>query len=205
MSYSYSYSYSYLSVEDLLLALLPSIVIGLVCLLICLKIATSRGASKAFCLFGLLGIIGVILTAVITANRQNMNNNYPNNAGVYPNGAGGNPNMGMGNYQNGQNRNYVSPQNGFNNQAGNQYQNFNSNIETVNSDNYEFKGSMNVCGTHDGEYETYDSTYEGYGERHDYSYNLNGENIRYEKNVCHHCGAKLKTFAKFCEECGSRV
>ena len=203
MLMSYSYSYSNLDVGELLLMFLPSIIIWLVCIFICLIIATRKGASKAFCLFGLLGIIGIILTAVITANRQEMNNNYPDNPGGYPNGAGGN--MGMGNYQNGQNRNYVSPQNGFNNQAENQYQNFNSNIETINSDNYEFKGSMNVCGTHDGEYETYDSTYEGYGERHDYSYNLNGENIRYEKNVCHHCGAKLKTFAKFCEECGSRV
>lgn len=91
---------------------------------ICKKIAMSKGLSKNYMWFGLLGIIGIIIVAVIPGNPQNNNygynqynqpNQYGQNTYGQPNQYGQNP---YGQNQYGQPSQYG--QNGFNQQTNGQ-------------------------------------------------------------------------------------
>lgn len=86
---------------------------------ICKKIAMSKGLSKNYMWFGLLGIIGIIIVAVMQGNPQN--NNYGYNQYNQPNQYGQNPYNQPNQYGNnpyGQSNQYN--QNGFNQQNNGQ-------------------------------------------------------------------------------------
>lgn len=159
------------------------LVIAAVFIAICYKLAKNGGLPKAYAFFGLLGAIGIIIVAVISSvnkvNRQN---------------------RGMGNMQGGYGQNIRNMQGGNQQNTGDTFR-----TETINSSNYEFKGGMNVCETHDMHKDTYSSPYGDFMADREVTYNLNGENVTYGKGMCTHCGAKLKKFSRFCDNCGNRV
>ncbi len=189
----------------LLVSIMPRIIITIVCILVCYKLAVKANKSKAMAFLGIFGIFGIVAMFIILAaknggtdnrtfNNQQMGNNY----GQYNNQQTGS------NYQ--QNNGYQQNINPFTDTVNNSENAFRT--ETIDSENYKFNGGMNVCESHQEHNDTHTGLYGDVVEEQasqERSYNLNGENISYGKGLCPHCGAKLKKFQRFCDSCGSRV
>ena len=189
----------------LLVSIMPRIIITIVCILVCYKLAVKANKSKAMAFLGIFGIFGIVVMFIILAaknggtnnrtfNNQQMGNNY----GQYNNQQTGS------NYQ--QNNGYQQNINPFTDTVNNSENAFRT--ETIDSENYKFNGGMNVCESHQEHNDTHTGLYGDVVEEQasqERTYNLNGENISYGKGLCPHCGAKLKKFQRFCDSCGSRV
>lgn len=189
----------------LLVSIMPKIIITIVCILVCYKLAVKANKSKAMAFLGIFGIFGIVVMFIILAtknggtdnrtfNNQQMGNNY----GQYNNQQTGS------NYQ--QNNGYQQNINPFTDTVNNSENAFRT--ETIDSENYKFNGGMNVCESHQEHNDTHTGLYGDVVEEQasqERSYNLNGENVSYGRGLCPHCGAKLKKFQKFCDSCGSRV
>lgn len=189
----------------LLVSIMPKIIITIVCILVCYKLAVKANKSKAMAFLGIFGIFGIVVMFIILAtknggtdnrtfNNQQMGNNY----GQYNNQQTGS------NYQ--QNNGYQQNINPFTDTVNNSENAFRT--ETIDSENYKFNGGMNVCESHQEHNDTHTGLYGDVVEEQasqERSYNLNGEKISYGKGLCPHCGAKLKKFQRFCDSCGSRV
>lgn len=169
------------------MSIVPQVMFTVICLVICLIIVNRFKLPKVMALFGLLGIFGIVLLFVVSSIKRG-NDNYKQQGSSFQ--------QNYNNYQ--QNTNPFTSQN-----VKDAYR-----TETIDSDNYQFKGGMNVCETHQEHNDTYVSSYEdvmnGQNSQQK-SYNLNGENVAYGKGLCPHCGAKLRKFKRFCDSCGSRV
>ncbi len=213
----------------LLVSIMPRIIITIVCILVCYKLAVKANKSKAMAFLGIFGIFGIVVMFIILAaknggtdnrtfNNQQMGNNYGqynnqqmgNNYGQYNNQQTGNNYGQYNNQQTGsnyqQNNGYQQNINPFTDTVNNSENAFRT--ETIDSENYKFNGGMNVCETHQEHNDTHTGLYGDVVEEQasqERSYNLNGENISYGKGLCPHCGAKLKKFQRFCDSCGSRV
>lgn len=189
----------------LLVSIMPKIIITIVCILVCYKLAVKANKSKAMAFLGIFGIFGIVVMFIILAaknggtnNRTFNNQQMENNYGQYNNQQTGS------NYQ--QNNGYQQNINPFTDTVNNSENAFRT--ETIDSENYKFNGGMNVCETHQEHNDTHTGLYGDVVEEQasqERSYNLNGENISYGKGLCPHCGAKLKKFQRFCDSCGSRV
>ena len=189
----------------LLVSIMPKIIITIVCILVCYKLAVKANKSKTMAFLGIFGIFGIVVMFIILAaknggtdnrtfNNQQMGNNY----GQYNNQQTGS------NYQ--QNNGYQQNINPFTDTVNNSENAFRT--ETIDSENYKFNGGMNVCESHQEHNDTHTGLYGDVVEEQasqERTYNLNGENISYGKGLCPHCGAKLKKFQRFCDSCGSRV
>lgn len=189
----------------LLVSIMPKIIITIVCILVCYKLAVKANKSKAMAFLGIFGIFGIVVMFIILAtknggtdNRTFNNQQTGNNYGQYNNQQTGS------NYQ--QNNGYQQNINPFTDTVNNSENAFRT--ETIDSENYKFNGGMNVCESHQEHNDTHTGLYGDVVEEQasqERSYNLNGENISYGKGLCPHCGAKLKKFQRFCDSCGSRV
>lgn len=224
-------SYSVSGYTAIMGFLLPQIFMSGISIIIALAIVKRRGLSKGFAFLGIFGIFGIFILAFIqpkgsAGGNQNYNNSYNtgnmgnpnvyNHQNQYPygnqgnfnaNSTYGNPGSFNANSIYGNQGSFNATQSDFNvNTTGTDDLTYGNDETVMSGVNYEFEGSMNVCGTHNGAEETYDSVYEDYiNSNFEKSYNLNGENIKYDKNICPHCGAKVRLFASHCEECGGRL
>lgn len=211
--------------------IIVAVVCILICYNLAVKAKVSKGFAFLG-LFGVFGvIIMVVIHADKKGKMNNRNLNNQQNYGYQQNNSyqQGNGYQQSNSYQqsNGyqqsndyQQSNSYQQGNGY--QQGNSYQQSNNyqqnttpygetsngddafRTETINSDNYQFNGGMNVCETHQHD-DTYSASYDDVMDEQPKSYNLNGENVSYGKGLCPHCGAKLKKFQRFCDSCGSRV
>lgn len=183
----------------LLVSILPRIIVAVVCILICYNLAVKAKVSKGFAFLGLFGVFGVIIMVVIHADKKGkMNNRNLNNQQNYGYQQNNSYQQGNGYQQSNSYQQNTNPYEGTSN-GDDAFR-----TETINSDNYQFNGGMNVCETHQHD-DTYSASYDDVMGEQPKSYNLNGENVSYGKGLCPHCGAKLKKFQRFCDSCGSRV
>ena len=203
-----------------------SLVYRIICLIVALVLTTKFKMPKAYCIVAfILGFVGVFFIAIMgttkeAAKRMRSNNSVYNQyrANVKQNNMNnpvyGNQNPVYGN----QNPVYGNQNQVYSNQLyGNQvYSNQvyeNQNYESQMRDNsyydermYEAKsyGKLNECESHDGGYETFESSYVDYNFEQPRGYVLNGEVVR-KGNNCYHCGAPLAEGATYCDTCGSRA
>ncbi len=173
------------SISFVMATIISFIIRVVVCMIICAVLVKKTQAPKGLIFLGILGIFGVVLCSIITMIRR-----YSS--------TGSSSFDGQGNYGNSSSHSTFGEQGSYG--SSNTYSTLGGNYNNTSGT------QLNSCRTHNGQNETYDSVYGKYDKyKTGGSYNLNGKIVNEQKNVCHHCGAKLKAFATYCDTCGSRV
>lgn len=216
MGISYSSAEGF-NVAWIVSSIIPFVFMGIFSMFICFVLTKKAGVSKAYTLLGLLGMLGIFICYFIVIIKGAKNVSRYHRTGTNQINDNTNPYAGNANQRNydGSTQSFVSGEkpyistDAYSNSASSSYANSNyagTSSDCFNTGASSSGASLNTCRTHEGRSETYDSVYGQYDKYESKgSYNLNGEIVNYDKNICHHCGDKVKPFATYCETCGSRV